>query len=90
LLSYEYGWETEYILSRTFREIEYRLYAIDRRRKIEQANQMALRGVKPNIAIPARRVSLKKTKEDVEVDKQAEDQIMRAFEQRKAEWQKKD
>lgn len=88
-MSHEYGWETEYILSRTFREIEYRLYAIDRRKKIEQANQMALRGVKPNVAIPRRRVSLKKTKEEVEIDKKAEDKIMKAFEQRKSEWQEK-
>ena len=89
MLSHEYGWDTEYILSRTFREIEYRLYAIDRRRKIEQANQMALRGIKPNITIPKRRISLKKTKEEIDFDKKTEDQILRAFEKRKAEWQKK-
>lgn len=50
---------------------------------------MALRGIKPNVAIPARRVSLKKTREEVEIDKKAEDQIMKAFEKRKAEWQEK-
>lgn len=89
-MSNEYGWETEYILSRTFREIEYRLYAIDRRKKIEQANAMALRGIKPNVSIPSRRVSIKKSKEEVKIDDKAHDTIMRAFEERTTQWQKKD
>lgn len=74
-------------MSRTFREIEYRLYYIDRRLKIEQSNKIALAGGKPKIAIPKRKVSSSKvevSKEDQELD----EKIKKAIAKRQEQWQK--
>lgn len=44
--------------------------------------------MKPNIKIPPRRVSLDKSEGDIKEDAKANDLIQKAFEQRKAEWQR--
>lgn len=88
-MSHEYGWTTEYILSRTFKEIEYRLYAIDRRKKIQMSQEILMRGGKPKIAIPKRRVKHSPQDEN-EISENIEvgDKIKKAFEERQRTWQK--
>lgn len=88
LLSREYGWTTEYILSRTYKEIEYRLYYIDRRLKIEQANKIMLAGGKAKIAIPKRRIIAKKEEKSFDEIIQ-EQRINNAFNRKVQEWNKK-
>lgn len=65
------------------KEIEYRLYYIDRRNKIEQSNKIALAGGKPKILIPKRRV-LDHSQNEIESkeDAQISEKIMRAFGER--------
>lgn len=73
MLSNEYGWTTEYILTRTFREIDYRLYAIDRRQKLNLKMKASLNGKKiKDLVIP------KRTKKNKEVVESMEDKIINA------------
>jgi len=63
------------------------MYAIDRRKKIEQSNKIALAGGKPRIAIPKRRIDnskKEKTKEEINIDQK----VMDAFNKRQMEWPK--
>lgn len=79
-LSHEYGWTTEYILSRTFREIHYRMIAIARRRGQEAKFTASLHDKKiKGLVIP--RKSEKKKEESLE-DKIAEAKINEAFRQK--------
>lgn len=75
-------------MSRTFKEIEYRLYAINRRQKIDQANRIALAGGKPKISIPKRRVSSSHEGTEVEISEKAKLSIEKAFNERQKQWQK--
>jgi len=46
LLSAEYGWETEYIFSRTMKEISWRIESISKRQNIDMRFNAQIHGVK--------------------------------------------
>lgn len=85
LLSHEYGWTTEYILSRTFKEIDYRLYAIDRRRKQQLKTTAKLHGREIKGLVIPKRKTLQKAEEKSDAEIYMEKKIQRAFEQRMRE-----
>lgn len=70
VLSHEYGWTTEYILSRTIKEVSWRLDRIVHRKNKDLELEAALRGVK-----------LKKRAKKVELSEDQASAIARAYEE---------
>lgn len=83
LLSSEYGWSTEYILSRTFKEIDYRLHAISRRKAIDFKVKAQLHGRKiKNLVIPKKREKISEESKKSIKEIINENKIKAAFESR--------
>ena len=83
MLCHEYGWSIEYILKRTFKEVDYLIHAITRRKGTEAKFKASLHGKKiKGLVIPKRKTVKKEvTKEEKIIDAS----ITKAFEKRLAQ-----
>jgi len=80
LISSEYGWSTEYILTRTMREVEWRVRSIIDRKNLEKSFHAKLSGF--DISIP--RLKEEKVQEFSDKEEVAMQEAIERAKQRKA------